>query len=101
MIPVMYDYQCPDHGVFDRLMDRREDTTTAECDCGHQSPRVLSPNRGKVRMGEVTRGKSDPLPSQVMDTRPLADGMPLAEFKKMRADKHRIERHAQIKKEMG
>ena len=97
----MYDFQCDDHGVFDRLVDRRDDVQSAKCDCGAECPRVLSANRGRVRRGEVTRGKSDELPSQVMDTRPLADGMPLHEFREARAKKRKDERHSQIKKELG
>ena len=32
--------------------------------------------RGKVRRGEMMRGKSDPRPPNVLDTTPLAEGVP-------------------------
>lgn len=96
------DYECPVHGRFELQVDRpapdnaacpvwvTEDETRS-VPCQHRAEwRISAP--GAVRMGtQLVQGKVGEYPGEqyVMDTRPLADGMPLAEFKSRRAKVHR------------
>lgn len=87
---IMLEYECPEHGRFDSLEPRSEAPDHKPCPiCGRLSPWVISAPLGKVKIGEVTRGKSEPPPAHVMDTRALADGMPLHEFKATRSAERR------------
>lgn len=74
--------------VLRRLNERGEIETG--CSDGYHSPWVISAPVGRVKAGEVIRGKVAEYPSEhnVMDTRPLADGMPMSEFKARRAKVH-------------
>lgn len=98
------DYECPEHGRFEAAVARPAPDTapcperqeSGECSfpCvrGFESPwRISAPGSVLVRRGEVVQGKVDAHPGDhyVMDTRPLADGMPLKEFKERRAKVHR------------
>lgn len=96
------DYECPDHGRFEALVSRpapdkapcpaRWEAGPCSGPCGYESPwRISAPGAVRARRGEVVQGKVDPHPGDhyVMDTRPLADGMPMAEFKARRAKVHR------------
>lgn len=51
--------------------------------CAEDSPWRFPMPHGRVKAGEVVQGKSDPRPpeSVMLDTRPLADGMPYSEWK--------------------
>lgn len=69
--------------------------------CGESAAWCISAPPGRAKAGEVVQGKIDAYPGEhnVMDTRPLADGMPLAEFKARRAKVHQeiaIERMRQL-----
>ena len=48
-----------------------------------------TPIMGRVKIGEVLRGKSDERPPGMLDTRPLAEGMPKKEWDAMQ---HKITR---------
>lgn len=99
---IMLEYGCPSCGLrFESLEPRCEQPGELECECGATAPRVMSAPLGRMKLGEVTRGKSDPPPPHVMDTRPLADGMPLKEFKRQRREQAVKKRWAQIKSEVG
>jgi hypothetical protein len=72
--------------------------------CHEPSTWVISASGAvRVKAGEVVRGKSEDRPSDryVMDTRPLADGMPLAEWKAQRAKVHRDESLRRVRKAFG
>lgn len=73
--------------------------------CGCEAERVLSAPKPKVLTVSptpVSRGKSDPPPShRSVDTRAIADGQPVAEWRKKRSEMWRNERHAQVKRELG
>src|SRR5678815_1409542 len=59
--------------------------------CGLASPWSPSGITSRVKHGEVIQGKVETsgLPAEAcMDTRPLADGMPMSEFKARRAKVH-------------
>lgn len=127
---VTADYECPVHGRFTAIVPRDtsgDPPPTMRCeeideichdcaeppcsDCGavhwqcdEMAPFVMSaPGHVKVRAGEVVRGRSAERPADryVMDTRPLADGMPLEEFKKRRAAVHRDESLRRVRKAFG
>jgi hypothetical protein len=99
------DFDCPEHGAFESLWDKRDgDPISEPCpDCGAASPKVTAyAVRGRMKLGEVTQGKNDTaLPPHIMSTEALADGMPMAEWKAGRK-KERIERrHTWAKKQVS
>ena len=107
---ITHEYLCPVHGRFDVEVKRVEVPDSVTCSawlwpaedvhpsnhhyvprCGLSSPWSPSGIVSRVKQGEVSQGKIETagLPGHVcMDTRPLADGMPLAEFKAQRAKLH-------------
>ena len=92
---IINDYICPYHGKFDALVER-DNAATAPCPvkldhlesvasglsvCGELSPWTLSAPMGRVKLGEpASRAKNDPHAPGQLDTRPLAEGMPKAEW---------------------
>ncbi len=99
--PIARDFACHDCGPFSAVVDR--DTNTCPCpDCGAPTPFVLSPVRGSVRLAEVVRGGVAKADSPMyLDTKPLAEGMSMTEWKAKR-EKLQIERrHAERKKLFG
>ena len=111
------DFECPTHGRFEaRVLRPAPDRITCpswvtwdadgevrSVPCAHWAEwRISAP--GAVRMGtQMVQGKIDAYPGEhhVMDTRPLADGMPLAEFKARRAAVHRDIALKQMRKMTG
>jgi hypothetical protein len=81
---ILADFECPDHGPFETLADA--DAETLACpDCGEPSAWLPTPVHGRVRIGEVERGKvARPDSPMFLDTRELGEGMPLKEFKEKR-----------------
>lgn len=75
---IALDFTCPTHGKFDSLVCRSERSSPQSCPtCGQPSkPVECYAVRGRVRRGEMMRGKSDPRPPNVLDTTPLAEGVP-------------------------
>lgn len=98
---VRLEYRCPVHGLFAIDVPRAFSPDTARCisrdgvpagmSCNELSNWVPTVGAARVRLGEVAQGKSDARPPEdiVMDTRPLADGMPLHEFRERRKKIHR------------
>ena len=81
------EYQCPLHGRFEAMVERPI-PDDAPCECGVPSPWVISAPLGRAKIAEaVTRAKSDPHRPNQLDTRPLADGMPYAEWRAKEAKK--------------
>lgn len=116
---VVAEYCCPEHDRFDALTERTPfGDAPDECPCpailmidgehgmyeqacGRMSPWAISAPLGRVKLGEVHRGKSDPhLPHQ-LDTRPLADGMPPHEWNKLQEKKGIDIRHKLNKKALS
>lgn len=94
------DFSCEEHGVFDALIQRGLREPQPCPACGRDSEMVMSAPLGRVKLGEVTRGKVEPAPSPyALDTQPLADGMPLGEFKKQRRKLWDDKRRADWKRE--
>lgn len=81
----MLDYACPSGHRFESLERRADAPDSKPCPCGDTATRAISAVVGRVKLGEATQGKNPAkYPDFVMDTRPLADGMPLKEWKRER-----------------
>lgn len=85
--PIRADYECPVHGRFDVTIARVDGDApdeTACPTCGRMSCWRPPAPHGRVKAGEVVQGKTMEYPPQAVcaDTRPLADGMPLAEWRR-------------------
>jgi len=81
---VIYEYLCPSCGQRLESLEQRSTAAVALPHCGTQALRVPSAISGRVKIGEVGRGKSDERPPGVMNTEPLADGMGYKEWRKGR-----------------
>lgn len=80
-------YACAEHGAFELVVDIATSADPRPCpSCGAASERTVDAAALKVPVGALVRGKyaTDRHP-MAMDTRPIADGMPVQEFKAMRA----------------
>ena len=95
---IIVEFSCAPCGRRFESLENRPPPDAAPCpSCGESSERVISaPKHKTVWASAVTTAKSDPPPSPYyMDTRPLAEGMPLAEWKekrrKMWAEKDRAD----------
>lgn len=119
--PMLAEYECPAHGRFDATVDRDENgdpPETSECPhepaiqddvhnahgslvfmrrCRYPAPWVASAVAGRVKVGEVDKGKvMDYPPANVcLDTRALADGMPYSEW---RATQDKVTRDINLKR---
>jgi hypothetical protein len=112
---VTADYECPTHGMLTARVTRGYDGDPPEairCTrpgtefgmCGLTSPwRPSAPGAVRVKRGELVRGKGGERPPDryVMDTRPLADGMPIEEFRARRAMVHRDESLRRVRQALG
>jgi len=94
------EYCCPKHGRFDCLVDTPAPDAVDCPECEMPSPWVISAPYGRLKRGEVTQGRvAEPEHPGQMDTRPLADGMPLNEWKKQREKVRRDQTLAKLKRE--
>ena len=99
---VARDFACAAHGPFDALVGRLEEGAQPCPACGASSPMVPSAPLGRVKRGEVTQGKVEAAPSPyALDTRPLADGMPLREWKAQRSKLWNEKRRRDLKDKIG
>lgn len=75
---IALDFTCPKHGSFDRIVPRPTRKEPQGCpSCDAPSPPVeCYAVRGRVKAAEMMRGKSEPRPPNVLDTTPLAEGVP-------------------------
>lgn len=109
---ITHEYLCPEHGRFTAEVSRADVPDEMPCrsrltaidsvalygtpsqegqHCGLTSPWSPSGITGRVKQGDVVQGKveTNGLPPEAcMDTRPLADGMSMREFKARRAKVH-------------
>ena len=91
----MSEFQCADCGIFEELVERPVPDEHPCPVCGTDASWVMSAPHGKVKIAEVQRGKSDERPPWALDTRDLADGMPMHEW---RAKQDKLDRDRRIKK---
>lgn len=95
---IVRDYKCSSCGnVAEQMVRRAEPELVEPCACGGIVLPVLSAVRGKVKICSFNRGKSDKPPPGAMDTRALADGQPLDEWRAERRKVHQAARRKQIR----
>lgn len=95
---IVREYECPDCGAFAMTVERPSPEVYACPGCGKESTMIASAVAGRVKLGEVSRGGVAEAPSPyALDTRPLAEGMPLSEFKQKRAKLWREKREREWK----
>ncbi len=125
--PFMAEYECPEHGRFERLVERDEKgdpPAVAPCPCpgsllhiaealgmvepgayeevpcgrpatwsiSAPKPRVLSAPATAVTRGGDLKDR----PPGMLDTRPLAEGMPMSEWRKVQKKHSEERRHQQL-----
>lgn len=84
--PILSDFECPAHGRFEATTPRVDggapDSTPCST-CGASSAWRMPAPRTAVKAGEVVQGKVMEYPPErvCLDTRPLADGMPVHEWR--------------------
>lgn len=100
---ILLDFNCRSCALTFESLERRADTpTSAPCpSCSEPAPRIISGTHAGTPGPTFQRGKSDPPPPHVVDTRPLAEGMSMRDWKAMRREKRRAARYAQIKRELS
>lgn len=101
----MLEYACDRCGARTESLELRSSPAATKpcpkCKRG-RAGRAVSAPLVKIPIVSVSRGKSDPPPGPLtMDTRPLADGMPLKEWRKKRSAIRRDRRRAQNRRELG
>lgn len=118
--PMLADYECPEHGVFEAQVQRDENgdpPAMANClltesfvrmndgtgwhpvPCGRRSPwRISAPSlkRDSIPCFAAVRGGDSERRPGMLDTRPLAEGMPVKEWKAKQADATRERRYHQL-----
>jgi len=98
---ILSEFLCAQHGRFDALVSREAESSPCPA-CNAASPWTPSAPLSRVRIAEVTRGKFEkPEHPGHLDTRALADGMPLNEWKAKRdaIRKERLRKH--VKERLG
>lgn len=92
MSTIVYDFECPSHGLFEMFCDNAVDNDAQPCpECGASSDWRISAPRVRVPMATaaVHGGAMRADHPMAMDTRELGEGMPLNEWKKKRAKQWR------------
>lgn len=80
---IVQEYICPTHDRFELIEACNEDETPRACPkCGAPSAYTISAPATHMPVGTVVTGGSDERPPHALDTRPLAEGMPAAEWHK-------------------
>lgn len=119
---MMAEYLCPEHGRFEQLVERDENgNPPAEAKCmewlpqenpelvGHDHPTTYCGQWSEYVISAAT-GKADSMPARavtrggdmkdrppgMLDTRPLAEGMPMSEWKKLQKKQADERRHHKL-----
>jgi hypothetical protein len=103
---VLHDFECATCGErFESLENRPAPARVLHVACGELAERIMSaphPKVVSVAPTPVSRGRSDPPPGpRACDTRPLADGASMHEWKAKRREVWREHRYQQVKRELG
>jgi hypothetical protein len=99
---ILSDYECPTHGCFELMVDSPAPDDVPCPGCCERAVWVPFPVMGKVRMVEAARGVSDRRPGALaFDTRDLAEGMQMTEWKAKREKAWDEHRHKQNKELLG
>jgi len=96
------DYLCAVCGPFEELVERIDGRPPAEVPCATCAApaelTVSAPAVHTLHTVGVNRGRNDPKPHHMsMDTRPLAEGQPLSEWKAERAKLWNEDRRKRVK----
>jgi hypothetical protein len=95
---ILADYHCPDHGSFESMVESPAPDDIPCPDCLGPSHWVPFPVMGKVRMVEAARGTADTRPGPLaFDTRAIAEGQPISEWRAQREKAWNEVRHKQNK----
>jgi hypothetical protein len=97
---VLLEFRCRHCGArIESLEDRAQPAQTiAHAGCGGLADRTISAVRSLTVWGSVSRGAREEPPSPgCLDTRPLADGMPLREWRAKQRAYRRDQRRAWVK----
>lgn len=96
--PMLQDFLCDDCGPISTIAPRDVDSTPCP-DCGKPARWVISAPRVAIPIAEVVRGGvAKPDSPMYLDTRPLAEGMPLTEWKARRQKLYEERRWKESKK---
>lgn len=103
---LLCDYRCEPCGVtWESLENRPAPARVLHVACGKEADRLIGapmPVVASAKPTPVSRGKSDPPPShRSVDTRAIADGVPVTQWRKKRREMWAAERYAQVKRELG
>lgn len=106
--PITVEYLCPVHGRWTETLPRDRVPDAIKCTkwspdagtCRELAPLVISSTATKLQYGAVQTGQSDERPPGALDTRPIADGIPVEKWRKMTHAKIYKERFAKIRKEI-
>jgi hypothetical protein len=96
---ILREYLCEEGHRTESLETRGEEAEVVRCgECGGDAPRTVSaPAVKTVEWGGIQRGKAQERPPWALDTRPLADGMSEAEWKKKTRKQSFDERYTRVK----
>jgi hypothetical protein len=95
---ILADYDCAECGVFEALVPSPSPDFATCPICDAFSPWAPTPIAGRVKAGEVERGKvAQPDSPMFCDTRELGEGMPLKEWKAKRQKLYAERRHREGK----
>jgi hypothetical protein len=95
---ILSDYTCTACGTFEAMVVSPAPDAILCPTCSALATWAPTPIAGRVKIGEVTRGKVDAAPPGAMDTRLLGEGMSMKEWRAGR-DKWRTEERRKILKE--
>lgn len=103
---ILVEFRCGGCGErFESLQERPAPARILHVACGQDAERIISAVKAVVASAKptpVSRGKSDPPPGPAaVDTRALADGASMQEWKAKRSAVWRERRYQQIKREFG
>lgn len=98
---MLSEFECPDCGVFEELIAKPVPDEHDCPTCGALSPWVMSAPKPKVLSVPcyaVQRGGDTERRPGMLDTRPLAEGMPMKEWRALQDKGRQERRHQQLVK---
>lgn len=108
---IVAEYRCPLHGVFEATVQRNESGDAPDwqcCEaldeweevCNEPSPWTISAPKQRVvsvtPTAAIRGGDMKDRPAHMLDTRPLAEGMPLSQWKAKQREITRANRHKML-----
>lgn len=99
--PIAVEYMCTAcGGTFGLTVPRPAPESVPCVVCDGATQLVVSAPMTRVKSGEVIRGGSDERPPWALDTRPLADGMPVHEWRAQQTKKARADERAALRRKL-